>query len=240
MSVVKSISFDETEIIQSILKLHCNNQPIELDPTYSIGNFYKSGVIGQPSLKFDINPQRPDVQQANAEKLPLENKSISVIMFDPPFLSTKGKSLTAEDESNTITKRFGYYPDEPSLHEFYTKALKEIYRILKDDGILIFKCQDKVSGGKQYFSHCFVYDRARELGFYVKDLFILLAKSRMIGGNHQRQFHSRKYHSYFWVFQKKSVALFDDSNFATDDFDIDYSDIMRDSKVMAEIKKQAA
>lgn len=36
--LIKSISYDEQEIIQWILKLHCKT-PIELDPTYSKGNF---------------------------------------------------------------------------------------------------------------------------------------------------------------------------------------------------------
>ena len=43
---------------------------------------------------------------------------------------------------------------------------------------------------------------AIKLGLYHKDLFVLLAKSRLIGGNHKNQFHARKFHSYFLVFQK--------------------------------------
>lgn len=42
--MVKSISFDEQEILGWILQLHCESN-IELDPTYSKGNFYKKGTI---------------------------------------------------------------------------------------------------------------------------------------------------------------------------------------------------
>jgi hypothetical protein len=40
--------------------------------------------------------------------------------------------------------------------------------------------------------------------FYPKDMFVLLAKMRInsFGGRWTRQIHARKYHSYFWVFQK--------------------------------------
>ena len=55
MDLIKSISDNEEEIIQGILKLHCKH-PIELDPTYSKGNFYK-GSIEKPKYKFDIDPQ---------------------------------------------------------------------------------------------------------------------------------------------------------------------------------------
>lgn len=41
---------------------------------------------------------------------------------------------------------------------------------------------------------------AIKYGFYPKDMFILLAKSRLNDGRKQQ--HARKYHSYFWVFKK--------------------------------------
>jgi len=94
-------------------------------------------------------------------------------------LATTGKSLLKKD-GNIINKRFGVYPSEVELHQFYIDSLKEFHRILKQKGILIFKCQDKVSGGKQYMSHCFIYNEAVKAGFYPKDFFVLLAKSRIV------------------------------------------------------------
>jgi len=45
---------------------------------------------------------------------------------------------------------------------------------------------------------------ATEMGFYPKDLFILLAKHRInsFGSKWSKQEHARKHHSYFWIFQK--------------------------------------
>lgn len=204
--MIKSISFDEQEIIQWILKLHCKTQ-IELDPTYSKGNFYK-GNFDEPKYKFDLYPQVEGVVKANAEELPIKSSSINTMMFDPPFLATKGNSLSIENDSNKINKRFGVYPDEKSLHRFYQKALSEFYRILKLDGILIFKCQDKVSSSKQYLSHCFIINEAEKLGFYVKDFFILLAKNRIVANwQLKNQKNARKFHSYFIVLQKKGKRI---------------------------------
>lgn len=204
MTLIKSISYDEQEIIKSILKLHCNNKDIECDPTYSKGNFYKKGLT-KPKYKFDLYPQLEEVIKANAENLPLDNESINVLMFDPPFLATKGKSLEIENTSNKINKRFGVYPTEKKLHQFYINALKEFHRILKPDGILIFKCQDKVSGGKQYFSHHFIMTEAEKLGYYIKDMFILLAKNRIVADwQLKNQKNARKFHSYFLVLEKSN------------------------------------
>lgn len=206
--IIKSISYDQTEIIKNILMLHVPQGYIDCDPTYSKGNFYKKSGIEEPKYKFDIEPQTPNVVQSNAENLPLENKSINCIMFDPPFLATRGKSLKIDDKSNLINKRFGVYPTEKALHKFYINAMYEFYRVLKDKGILIFKCQDKVSSGKQYISHVFICNMAVEIGYYPKDLFILLAKNRIVADwQLKNQKNARKFHSYFWVFEKSDKKI---------------------------------
>ena len=202
--MVKSISYDQSEIIRWILDLHVKNKKIDCDPTYSVGNFYKNTGIEEPKYKFDIYPKVDGVEFGDSRNLPLENCSIDCMMFDPPFLATTGKSLENDDDNNNaINKRFGVYPSEKELHKFYIDSLNESYRILKDRGILIFKCQDKISSGKQYLSHVFIINEAVRIGFYPKDLFILLAKSRLVADwQVQNQKNARKYHSYFIVFEK--------------------------------------
>lgn len=203
MEMVKSISYDQTEIINWILDLHVPSHHIDCDPTYSKGNFYNNTGIEHPQYKFDILPQADGVEYGDSRNLPLQSESINCMMFDPPFLATTGKSLMVDDSSNKINKRFGVYPSEKELHQFYIDSMKEAYRILKNDGILIFKCQDKVSSGKQYMSHVFIMNEAINLGFYPKDLFILLAKNRLVADwQTKNQKNARKFRSYFWVFQK--------------------------------------
>jgi len=207
-NIIKSISYDQIEIIKNILKLHVERQVIDCDPTYSKGNFYKNTGIKQPTYCFDINPYDESVTWADCRSLPLPDASIGCIMLDPPFLATKGPSLATNHNGNIINKRFGVYPTEKDLHKFYADSLKEAYRVLKLDGILIFKCQDKVSSGKQYMSHVFIANQAVTIGFYPKDLFILLAKNRIIADwQTKNQKNSRKYHSYFWVFKKSNTVI---------------------------------
>lgn len=172
----------------------------DLDATYSSGKMWDG--LKQPRLKFDVKPTVVGVEEADVRHLPLETESISSAMFDPPFLATTGKSLKKSGDSNVIAKRFGVYPNETELHTMYRGALNELHRVLTPGGLLVFKCQDKVSSGHQYFSHVYVHDYAIETGFYPKDLFILVAKSRLVAKWQRKQQHARKYHCYFWVFQK--------------------------------------
>ena len=200
-------NYDQGEIIRDILNLHVPEHKIDCDPTYSKGIFYTNTSIETPRYKFDILPYNDTVIYADCRNLPLDNCSLNCIMFDPPFLATTGKSLK-EENGNIINKRFGVYSNEKELHQFYIDSMKEFYRILKDKGILIFKCQDKVSSGKQYMSHVFIMNEAVKLGFYPKDLFILLAKSRIVADwQLKNQKNARKFHSYFWVFQKCDTQI---------------------------------
>lgn len=204
--MIKSISYNQEEIIKNILELHCDGQDIECDPTYSKGVFYKN--INKPKYKFDLFPQTEDTIQSDCTNLPLEDNSINILMFDPPFVIGSGPSLTNNIEGQSIIqKRFSGFKSGEELWDFYKRSLIEFSRIINDDGTLIFKCQDVVGCGKQWLSHIYIIQEALKLGFYPKDLFVLNAKARLISGKIKKQQHARKYHSYFIVFKKQKTKV---------------------------------
>jgi len=207
VATIKSISYNQEEIIKNILELHVPSKQIDLDATYSKGNFYKKD-IARPKHKFDIKPQTKDTLQACVTNLPIEDSVVDCIMFDPPFGMGYGPSIKKiVPGSNLIINRFSCLKNPEELGQFYKEALREFYRILTDKGVLIFKCQDCVTSGKNVMSHVIVMNQAFKIGFYPKDLFILLAKNRMISGKVKKQVHARKFHSYFWVFEKKKSKI---------------------------------
>lgn len=202
--VIKSVYYSNEEVISAIMKLY-NIEKFDLDCTYSKGNFWKN--LPQPRYKSDLVPLDKTVIQTDSRKLPFRDSSFNSVMFDPPFVmggSIKNKNY--DNNSVKTAKRFGYYTNYNELKEHYYKSLLEINRVLKDGGILVFKCQDTISGGKNYFSHNLVFNYAIVTNFYPIDLFILIAKTRLnsFGKNSrwQNQAHARKYHSYFWVLKK--------------------------------------
>lgn len=194
--MIKTTGYKQQELLRDIVGLHLGGA-VDLDPTYSKGVFYKNGVVPEPRLKFDLKPQTEDTQQASAESLPLSDSSVQSIVFDPPFIA----GHTKDKPTGIIGQRFDGFRYVPDLWEWYTLCLAEFRRILKYEGKLVFKCQDTVSSGRQWFSHVHIINEAERLGFYTKDLFVLLARSRVIGHNHGNQRHARKFHSYFIVFE---------------------------------------
>lgn len=198
--MIKSISYNEAEIQENILKLYSELDYYELDPCYSKGVFYKK--IKQPKLKFDINPLTEDTKKADVRNLPLKEKSVKSIMFDPPFVIGLPNGSKDKVDSNKTFNRFSGFFSKKEQSKFYLDSLKELYRVLSDDGIIAFKCQDTVSSGKQYIVHAEIIQMAQELGFYIKDIFILLSNHRMNSGKWKVQRHSRKYHCYYLVLKK--------------------------------------
>lgn len=193
--MIKSISYSQDEIIQWIIDLYCP-WGIDLDPTYSKGIFYRN--ITEPALKFDIAPQTDDTIAAPCTDIPLADNTVMSVMFDPPFTGGSRKN----GKPGIIKTRFGFYKSIPALWGMYSLALAEMYRILRRNGILIFKCQDSIESGKQYFSEWYILKEAMKIGFYPRDKFILLAKSRLVSPNQKKQQHCRKFHCYFLVLEK--------------------------------------
>lgn len=203
-TVIKSVYTCQKELLKNLMKLYAPNG-FELDPTYSKGNFYKG--LPEPDYKFDIRPQLDYVWPASCTDLPLFDNSIESILFDPPFLATTGNVSKSDRKSNIIIKRFGYYKNMKDLWQMYYEALREFKRILKYRGVLVVKMQDSISSGKQFFSHNEVHNIAYQLGYYPKDIFILVSKNVILSPKHVNQKHARKFHSYFMVFTNEKSKV---------------------------------
>ena len=87
--------------------------------------------------------------------------------------------------------------------DLYFSASKEAFRILKNKGILIIKCQDEVCANKQRLTHVEIINELLHYGFDIVDLFVVVRKNRPGVSRILKQVHARKNHSYFLVFRKK-------------------------------------
>ena len=200
MKHYKSVFENEQELLEAIIEIHLNGMTIHCDPMYFKGNFYKN-EIAKPFHRFDINPPEGiDCSIGDARNLPMEDGYLNNIILDPPFLfGIHGKTKEYySSKTHTIFKDFG------ELENLYKAILKEAYRLLKKNGVLIFKCQD-YTDSKTTMTHTLVYNWAVEQGFYAKDVAILVKPNKIYNPN-TIQRHLRKIHTYFWVFQKNNLT----------------------------------
>ena len=86
------------------------------------------------------------------------------------------------------------------------KAHKEALRVLKRGGKFILKCQDEVSANLQRLTHVELINWYEGLGFYTKDLFVVVRSNKPGISRLVKQEHARKNHSYFLVFAKDPDA----------------------------------
>lgn len=199
MKHIYSFFNNEQELLKSVLDIHNDGNPIDLDPMYNQGMFYKNGIVTRPTLRFDLNASKNwyDAQDGDATNLPLESNSLNCIILDPPFMFGRhGKT-----DGNRCRIRYTMFDNYQQLETCYKGILAEAYRILKKNGICIFKCQD-YTDSKTTMTHCLVWQWAQECGFYAKDIAILNLDKPKIYNGALKQKHLRKTHCYFWIFKK--------------------------------------
>jgi hypothetical protein len=138
---------------------------------------------------------------------------VTVWGVDPPYMEGLFRRCTRHLAGSGTHKAFREHysngqktTDGPKYHEavldLYLKAGREAHRVLKENGVLIVKCQDEVSANRQRLTHVEIISSYEALGFYTKDLFVLVRRNRPGVSRLKKQAHARKNHSYFLVFVK--------------------------------------
>ncbi len=185
--------------LKDIFEMHIKEDYIDCDLTYSIGNFYKKSGLPEPNNKFDKypNPKYPDV-------LPLEEVDnlpdgcFSSIIVDPPFVIREKK----EGVSNGKTvDRFGGYKDYNDLIESNRWLIATAGRLLKEEGILVYKIQDTVSSGRQVWTHTKIEQFAADNHLEPVEMYLCDNQSNM-SIKEGVQKHARKAFSFIYTFVK--------------------------------------
>ncbi len=217
---------DDAEVFASILGLHVPNGSRIADVTFGLGAFWKK----IPSGRYDIVASDLSAKNdglfsfmqiadgVDCRNLPYDDGSFDCIVLDPPYMEGlyRGEQPHMAGSGTHAAFRYAYSNGQttnggPKWHEavldMYAKAGREAYRVLRPDGILIVKCQDEVSANKQRLTHVEIISGYESLGFYTKDLFVVVRRNRAGVTRLKKQERARKNHSYFLVFQKRKIKI---------------------------------
>ncbi len=202
---------DNAEVFPKILGLHVPVGSKIADVTYGLGVFWRNVDLED----YDLVPS--DMKTGvDCRNLPYKAGSFDCVVLDPPYMEglyrstnghlagsgTHGAFRTAYSNGQE-TKSGPKWHD--AVLDMYYRAGAEAYRILRQDGTLIVKCQDEVSANMQRLTHVEIINHYAQLGFYAKDLFVVMRTNSPCITRLKKQVHARKNHSYFLVFVKTST-----------------------------------
>jgi hypothetical protein len=203
------------EIFPEILKLHVPDGSTIADVTWGKGVFWQNVPINKYKLlATDIS------MGVDCRELPYQDESVDCLVLDPPYMEGFYRKETSQkagsgthsafsnaysngDEVNGDADNVGTKKWHAAVTDMYFKAGRESYRVLKKSGVLIVKCQDEVSAGKQWLTHVEIINEYEQIGYYTKDLFITVRNNKPSVSRLKKQVHARKNHSYFLIFVKK-------------------------------------
>lgn len=220
-TIIRNVSYDQSEILHNIMELYNNGEPFECDMTASTLAFYRQTkgdayAIPMPKILFDVNPQVDGCIKIEPYKaLPLEDNSIGSIVIDLPFIISSMEAPSKDKEgANMIMNRFASFYPVDLLYFNYAFWIKESYRVLKPGGFVAFKTQSVISGGIRINTEAYSFMCAMYNGFTVEDQFTLVAKNRLISpSKYKKQVHARSYTSQFFVFKKTLKKKSKDFNY---------------------------
>ena len=213
--ILSAVSENNAEIFPQILALHVPLKSKIADVTWGKGVFWKNvSVENYEILSSDI------ATGIDCRNLPYQDDSIDCVILDPPYMegfyrkspdnkagsgthSAFAEAYSNGDETNGDEENSGTKKWHAAVTDMYFKAGREALRVLRKKGVLIVKCQDEVSAGRQWLTHVEIINKYEEFGFYTKDLFVVVRNNRPSVSRLITQKHARKNHSYFLVFVKK-------------------------------------
>ena len=151
------------DVFPQILSLHVPQGAVVADVTWGKGVFWRN----VPEGLYDI--KATDISMGvDCRDLPYADRSVDCVVLDPPYMegfyrkspahkagSGSHRSFrSAYSNGNEVNNKFkGTSKWHGAVTDMYFLAGREAFRILKDKGILIVKCQDEVSANKQWLTH---------------------------------------------------------------------------------------
>jgi hypothetical protein len=191
-----SITGKNEDLIPVVLNIYAKDGDTIADVTYGKGNFWKKVDL----VRYDFYPSDIKTNGYDFKNLPYEDNIFDIVAFDPPYMHGSPAPINDEFDKTYLNNEKGGWGYK-YVYSLYLDGMKESWRILKQSGILLVKCQDQIESGKNYFDHIIIYDMAKEMGYIAEDLFIL-SRNQIPMMRHKYQLHARKNHSYLWVFRK--------------------------------------
>ena len=204
--ILSAYTEQNDSVFPRILNLYVKQRSVIADVTYGKGVFWRKVPLDRYKLlPTDI------LTGTDCRDLPYEDCSIDCVVLDPPYMHSPGGTAHTGQfpferyyRNNQSTGHRGKYHE--AVLGLYEDAGKEAFRVLRDWGVIIVKCQDEVCANRQRFTHVEIMQSYSEYGFVAEDLFVVVRNNKPGVSAVRQQVHARKNHSYFLVFWKQPLT----------------------------------
>jgi DNA modification methylase len=117
-------------VIWQVLSRYTRQSDLIVDPMCGSGTTLDvAASLGRNSKGFDISPQRPDIQAADARALPLADHSVDFVFVDPPYST----HIEYSDSPDCIGKLDAAGEDGGrAYYAAMVQVISEAHRVLKN------------------------------------------------------------------------------------------------------------
>lgn len=192
---------EDSELLEKILSFYPRKNPKRiLDATMNGGRFWRGSKRPVIGLDNEIS-HHPSIVADNTS-MPFRDDFLDVVVYDPPHIPNQGR-----DKQKDFNKRFGLGNRSPkengySFSHTYPPFVKEAYRVLKPEGILLCKITDYIHHHRYQWAHIDFVQAASAAGFQACDCVVKIRKGPIIDPRWKVAHHTRRQHCYWLVFRK--------------------------------------
>lgn len=195
-----SVSASQSDILRAILSHYLDGAlTYDCDLTTAKGSFYHHSVP-LPRFLYDIAPQMEGVKHLD-EAVNMPNEVFRSVVIDLPY-------SVATTKRRDRKQSFNNFASIEELYTTYQRMISLAWRLLKPDGILVFKTSDFSLAGKPMWISDWSISTAIQIGFSLADKYIYIDQKAVNAVTSSRRKANVPAHAYFLVFHKTGEKCF--------------------------------
>ncbi len=192
---------EDAELLERMLDFYPRRKPKRiLDATVNGGRFWRGS--NRPVIGLDIELRHRPSLVADNTVMPFRDGCLDAVVYDPPHIPNQGR-----DNKKDFNTRFGLVlrsskENHYTFTHMFPPFVREAYRVLREEGILLCKITDYVHHHRYQWAHIELINAARDVGFMPCDCIVKVRKGPIIDPKWKTAHHTRRQHCYWLVFRK--------------------------------------